>query len=304
MKSKIYLILFALFAFSCSSDSSSDDGNNNNGGNNNSGNSLLVSEIISTDAEDPDYVYTDRFFYNDGDGLDGNKITSSTSEYSYSNGQSYLQNTSNFIYTNNRIARVDTFDGSSNNMVRQVEFDYDSQGRLTTIERCSYGNGTCYDQTSYSFSYSNNNNTITETYSSSYEGQLESYGTAVWQLNNNGNITSATDENNYDYDGDGTFTQDDVNLSFEHDNFNSPFSNIAGVDARVLFEMYRSSSSFWLGLGAFNNLTGADVSFVQNPSDNYTVSIAYDYNEDGYPRQAIISESDFDSDSVLTINYY
>ena len=27
MKSKIYLILFALFAFSCSSDSSSDDGN-------------------------------------------------------------------------------------------------------------------------------------------------------------------------------------------------------------------------------------------------------------------------------------
>ena len=29
MKSKIYLILFALFAFSCSSDSSSDDGNNN-----------------------------------------------------------------------------------------------------------------------------------------------------------------------------------------------------------------------------------------------------------------------------------
>ena len=61
------------------------------GGNNNSGNSLLVSEIISTDAEDPDYVYTDRFFYNDGDGLDGNKITSSTSEYSYSDGQSYLQ---------------------------------------------------------------------------------------------------------------------------------------------------------------------------------------------------------------------
>ena len=68
--------------------------------------------------------------------------------------------------------------------------------------------------------------------------------------------------------------------------------------------MYRSSSSFWLGLGAFNNLTGADVNFVQNPSDNYTVSIAYDYNEDGYPRQAIISDSDFDSDSVLTINYY
>ena len=63
------------------------------------------------------------------------------------------------------------YEGSSNNLARQVEFEYDSQGRLTTIERCSYGNGSCYDQTIYSFSYSNNNNTITETYTYSYEGQ-------------------------------------------------------------------------------------------------------------------------------------
>ena len=55
-------------------------------------------------------------FFNDGDGLDGNKLTSSTSEYSYSGGQSYLQNTSNFIYTNNRISQnSDTYDGSGNN---------------------------------------------------------------------------------------------------------------------------------------------------------------------------------------------
>ena len=72
--------------------------------------------------------------------------------------------------------------------------EYDSQGRLTTIERCSYGNGSCYDQTIYSFSYSNNNNTITETYTTSYEGQLESYGTAVWQLDNKGNITFENDQ--------------------------------------------------------------------------------------------------------------
>ena len=86
MKSKIYLILFALFAFSCSSDSSSDDGNNNsggnnnNGGNNNSGNSLLVSEIISSDDDYPDYVYTDRYIY------DGNKLTSIVEESTYQNG--------------------------------------------------------------------------------------------------------------------------------------------------------------------------------------------------------------------------
>ena len=76
MKTKIYLILFALFVFSCSSDSSSDDGNNNNGGNNNSGNSLLVSEIISSDDDDPDYVNTDRYFY------DGTKLTSIVEESS------------------------------------------------------------------------------------------------------------------------------------------------------------------------------------------------------------------------------
>ena len=49
MKSKIYLILIALFAFSCSSDSSSDDESNNGGNNNNNNNlenALLVSEIL------------------------------------------------------------------------------------------------------------------------------------------------------------------------------------------------------------------------------------------------------------------
>lgn len=303
MKSKIYLILFALFAFSCSSDSSSDDGNNNNGGNNNSGNSLLVSEIITTTQG---YTTTDTFFYNDGDGLDENKLTSATSEYNYDNGQSYINNTSDFIYTNNRIARVDTYEGSSNNLARQVEFDYDSQGRLTTIERCYYyDSGTCYDQTIYSFSYSNNNNTITETYSSSYESQLEFTGTRVWQLDNNGNFSSAVDIESYDDDGDGVLeTEDETNISFEHDNFNNPFSGIAGASARVIFQLYNSEYSHVLSWGAFNNLTGANISFPQYPEDDYTISVAYDYNEDGYPRQAIISDSDYDFDSVVTINYY
>ena len=114
---------------------------------------------------------------------------------------------------------------------RQIEFDYDSQGRLTNIQTCYISTiSSCGDPETVSLSYSNNNNTVTEEYSSYYEGDLESYGTTVWQLDNNGNITSAIDQNFYS-NGDGTFDQDDVNISFEHDNFNSPFSNIAGVDA-------------------------------------------------------------------------
>ena len=56
MRSKIYLILFALFAFSCLSDSSSNDGtNNNSGSSDNSGNvstenALLVSQISVQDG--------------------------------------------------------------------------------------------------------------------------------------------------------------------------------------------------------------------------------------------------------------
>ena len=88
-------------------------------------------------------------------------------------------------------------------------------------------------------------------------------------------------------------------LSFEYDNFNSPFSNIAGMDARMLFQLYNTEYSHVLSWDAFNNLIGANISFPQYPEDDYTISLAYDYNEDGYPRQAIISDSDYDFDSVL-----
>ena len=192
-------------------------------------------------------------------------------------------------------------------MARQMEFDYDSQGRLTNIQTCYYydNSSTCSDPTISSLSYSNNNKTITETYSSSYEGQLVYTGTRVWQLDNNGNFSSAVDIESYDDDGDGVFeSEDETNISFEHDNFNNPFSGIAGANARVIFELYNNEYSSALSWGAFNNLTSANISFPQYPEDAYTVSVAYDYNDDGYPRQAIISDSDYDFDSVVTINYY
>ena len=72
----------------------------------------------------------------------------------------------------------------------------------------------------------------------------------------------------------------------------------------MIFQLYNTEYSHVLSWGAFNNITGANISYPQYPEDDYTVSVAYDYNDDGYPRQAIISDSDYDFDSVVTINYY
>lgn len=295
MRSKIYLILFALVAFSCSSDSSSDDGNNNNGGNNNSGNALLVSEIISTD-EGSDYVYTDRYFY------DGNKLTSIVEESTYQNGDPQVDYIYQFIYTNNKITRVDeyyngTLDGRYN-------FEYDNQGRISFYDYCSLysGSGTCdyYDTNNYTYS---SNGTVTNSYVYEVGSDYEEAGTLTLQLDNNGNIIGGN--NSYlDIDENGNPISVTVTASFEYDNQNSPFKNIVGMDAIILNTISGNSLSF----NAYNNCTSYNFDYSDEDEANQ-YNFAYDYNEDGYPRQAIVTYSggNFDDSSytsTIDINYY
>ena len=238
MKSKIYLILFALFAFSCSSDSSSDDGNNNsggnnnNGGNNNSGNSLLVSEIISSDDDYPDYVYTDRYIY------DGNKLTSIVEESTYQNGDPQVDYIYQFIYTNNKITRIDEYYNGS--LDSRYNFEYDNQGRISFYDYCSLysGSGTCDYYDTNNFTYSSNG-TVTNNYVYEVGTDYEIAGTLTLELDNNGNIISAND------------TDEDsvVNASLEYDNLNSPFKNIVGMDAIILTVIIDNVMS----LNAYNN---------------------------------------------------
>ena len=292
MKSKIYLILFALFAFSCSSDSSSDDGNNNsggnnnNGGNNNSGNSLLVSEIISSDDDYPDYVYTDRYIY------DGNKLTSIVEESTYQNGDPQVDYIYQFIYTNNKITRIDEYYNGS--LDSRYNFEYDNQGRISFYDYCSLysGSGTCDYYDTNNFTYSSNG-TVTNNYVYEVGTDYEIAGTLTLELDNNGNIISAND------------TDEDsvVNASLEYDNLNSPFKNIVGMDAIILTVIIDNVMS----LNAYNNCTSFYSEYSGNDeADQY--NFAYDYNEDGYPRQAIVTYQGGNFDGTITttidINYY
>ena len=276
MRSKIYLILIALFVFFCSSDSSSDDGNsNNNGGNNNSGNALLVSEIITTSVESSDYVYTDRYIY------DGNKLTTIIEESEY-NGNSQVDFLHNFVYTNDKITRVDEY--YSGTLDGRYTFEYDNQGRISFFDYCSFtSSGTCEYYDTNNLTYSSNG--IVSIYSVYNVGSVdeENAGTLTIQLDNNGNMISATDS--------------DVNGSFQYDSQNSPYKNIVGMDAIILFTFVYNPLRF----NANNNCMGYSFDYVnENATDE--VNFAYDYNEDGYPRQVIVTEGSYSS--TVDISYY
>tara|TARA_A100001011_G_scaffold390471_1_gene473971 strand:- start:34026 stop:34904 length:879 start_codon:yes stop_codon:yes gene_type:complete len=292
MKSKIYLILIALFAFSCSSDSSSDDGNNNNsGGNNNSTNDLLVSEIISTDAEVSDYVYTDRYFY------DGNKLTSIVEEYSYQNGNSGIDYMYNFIYTNNKISRVDEYYGDTSTGIEgRYNFEYDNQGRVSFYDYCYFdSSGNCEEYDTNNFTYSSNG-LVTNSYVYNVGTDYEDAGTLTLQLDNNGNIVSGNDSYQ-DVDNSGNPVTVTVNASFQYDNQNSPFKNIIGMDAIMLVEL----GSEILQFNAYNNCTYYSIEY-SDEDEVFAYNYAYDFNEDGYPRQVIVTQGSYSS--TIDINYY
>ena len=292
MKSKIYLILLAVFVFSCSSDSSSDEGNNNNnGGNNNTGNALLVSEIIETDAEVSDYVYTDRYFY------DGNKLTSIVEEYSYQGGNSAINYLYNFIYTNNKISRVDEYYGDTSTGIEgRYTFEYDNQGRISFYDYCYFdSSGNCEEYDTNNLAYSSNG-TVTNSYVYNVGSDYEDAGTLTLQLDNNGNIISGNDSYQ-DVDNSGNPITVTVNASFQYDNQNSPFKNIVGMDALILVEF----GSDILQFNAYNNCTSYSIEY-SDEDEVYAYNYAYDFNEDGYPRQVIVTQGSYSS--TIDINYY
>ena len=114
----------------------------------------------------------------------------------------------------------------------------------------------------------------------------ENAGTLTLQLDNNGNMISATDS--------------DINGSFQYDNQNSPFKNIVGMDAILLFTFVYNPLRF----NANNNCTSYNFDYVnENAADE--INFAYDYNEDGYPRQVIVTDNSNSSYSVtVDISYY
>jgi len=290
MRSKIYLILFALFAFSCSSDSSSDDynngENNNNGGNNNSGNALLVSEILVDQGENGSMNFN----------YDGNKLT-----YISSNdfGDNELLN---FIYTNNKISRIDRSYDTSQGIYSRWNFSYDNQNRLSYYEHCYFGdnnNNECESLKIYSLTYSSNNTVTYEVVGSDGEDA----DTHTLQLDNNGNIIGISGSYE-DEDENGNLVTISASESLEYDNFNSPFKNITGMNAFIVWDVIcRNESVYLLGFNAFNNCISSNVE-SSDETEIYTDTYAYDYNDDNYPRQIIVSENNSSYEERYDISYY
>lgn len=276
MKLKIYTLIFSLFIFSCSSNSDE----NNDVSNDNNTNVFLVSKITFNDPDSSsDYSYEENFTY------DENKIVE-RSMITYLNGSVSSTSKTNFVYANDLILRADSYD-FNDNLSQTYSLQYDSQGRLTVVENCYYYNGNCSETTTSSISYSSNG-TVSITDTNSFSNDEEEQ---VFQLDNQGNIVDA---NFQDGDCEGM-------VSVDYDNNNSPFKNIIGANSLfVAFENLGFTDAPIIGF--YNNVLALQTDYVcDNSSDNSsnTSSFSYDYNQEGYPRNIVATESGTYTTTVL-----
>jgi len=277
MKYKIFSILTCMFLFSCSSDGS-DEATGNNNENPSDGNALLVSEISHSDGEISDYSYKSKFFY------DGYKIERIENE-SYYNGA--LSSTSSvvFVYINNLISRIDEYDSYNNNSFTRTELIYDSQGRLIGNSESCYSNGQLVqDACDYTLDFTYNSNGII-----SFVQDDSEISNGSIQLDNNNNIISIN----------STTGSDSYTAEYEYDNYNSPFKNIVGNLPLLFFPQYINYLE--LELASFtNNCTKITY---ESEYGSESINFAYDYNEDGYPRNIIVTYSDDDYEEFITLKY-
>jgi YD repeat-containing protein len=182
------------------------------------------------------------------------------------------------------VVRIDgytSYNSEDPAQTEQINYSYDSQGRLTSILE------TNSEIRTTTVSY-NSNGTITRTSGiESDNGTLEITDIITYQINNNGNI------DNLELSGDGG----DYTFNFEFDTNNSPFKNVVGLNLEILLFSGITSSQF---LSLNNNCISYET--VNTPAPigyNYY----YDYNLDGYPRQIIVQSSEEGNESTIAIQY-
>ena len=238
---KKLLLLFAILILGCSGDDSS---STNNSDNNNPGDGPLVLSIISTDSEISNYVYTDTYTYEE------NKLESVTK----SNSQGSTIYTDYFVYTNDKVVRIDryvSYDSEDPTKTEEINYSYDSQGRLSSTEVTgSWGtdlgtlNYNSNGSVNYIMTYTENNSPTVE------ESNLN------LQFDNNDNLINVSN---------GVYSQ-----VFEYDNFNSPFKNIVGLNFHILL----SGELTYSDIFSLNNNCISNVysnSLGDNFSNNFNV---------------------------------
>ena len=244
-------------------------------GSNNPSDGPLVLSIVSTDSGGSNYVSTDTYTY------DENKLESLTK----SNNQDSTIYTYYYVYTNDKVVRIDgytSYNSEDPAQTEQINYSYDSQGRLTSILE-TYSSEIRTTTVSYS-----SNGTITRTSGiESDNGALEITSIITYQINNNGNI-----DNLEVSDGGGG----DYTYNFEFDTYNNPFKNVVGLNLEILWFSGLTSTQL---LSLNNNCISYETVNAPAPFGN---NYYYDYNLDGYPRQIIIQDSQ-GNESTIAIQY-
>ena len=200
-----------------------------------------------------------------------------------------------YIYTNNLISRVSTYDDNQE-LQEQQFYEYDNSGRLIFYEMFIDGQL----ESSYSLVYGSSNTSITVTTTNTNEPRIYIQEGQI----TNGNIISA-ETTFIDASGVQSDTYDLYTLSY--DNKHTPFENIVGMPEITIgfYNVYNFTKSRDLFAGKNNIVT------FEHTDENNDVDITisnYDYNNEDYPRNIIgqysINGGSSTASSDTVIEYY
>ena len=204
------------------------------------------------------------------------------------NGSLQSSTTSEFIYANNLISRVDRYDESSNNLIAREDFEYDNQGRLIRSEYCYDPSNGCSDDEYNTYTYNSNGSITVEGF---YNGSMDFSSTV--QVDNNGNIISVNEP-----DSSCVYSS-----TLTYDDYNGPFKNVTGVSAIMMSQWVLTDATL---IGYTNNVTDWDEEYTCNDSsenESYSYTYTYDYNDAGYPRNIVVYDEGFGGEETITITY-
>jgi len=221
----------------------------------------------------------------------GNKILQVVRRYS---SRSNMDNeTIKYIYTNNLISRVSTYDDNQE-LQEQQFYEYDNSGRLIFYEMFIDGQL----ESSSSLVYGSSNTSITVTTTNTNESRIY---TEEGQITN-GNIISA-ETTFIDSSGVQSDTYDLYTLSY--DNKHTPFENIDGMPEITIGNVYNFTKSRNLFAGKNNVVT---IEHTDENNDVYITISNFDYNNEDYPRNIIgqysINGGSSTASSDTVIEYY
>ena len=200
-----------------------------------------------------------------------------------------------YIYTNNLISRVSTYDDNQE-LQEQQFYEYDNSGRLIFYEIFIDGQL----ESSYSFVYGSSNTSFTATTTNTYESRIYIQEAQI----TNGNIISV-ETIGVDASGVQSDTYDLYTLSY--DNKHTPFENIVGMPEITIgfynvYNFTKSRDSF----AAKNNVV--TIEHTDENNDVYITISNFDYNNEDYPRNIIgqysINGGSSTASSDTVIEYY